>query len=121
VCLDPEIRHNLKALSIALNDDVSEISASITSKQMKLNSSKCKVISITRKRNPIARNYSLNGVAIKRTDYERDLGVLVTNKLIWSLHVRTQCAKANKLLGLVRRSTYDLRDIDARRTLYILL
>ena len=38
------------------------------------------------------------------TDVEKDLGVLVTSDLKWNWYVLAVLAKANKMLGFIRRS-----------------
>ena len=53
------------------------------------------------------------------TPYEKDLGVWVAIDLTWSKHITEGCAKANKLLGFLRRTTLDIGSVRTRRTLYL--
>ena len=71
---------------------------------LKFNEKKCKAQSITRKRNPVSTTYTLKGTPLENTSSERDLGVWVTDNLTWTKQVAEQSAKANKLLGYVRRN-----------------
>ena len=48
----------------------------------------------------------------------KDLGLLTSSKLSWNLQVDSITAKANKVLGLVKRTCRDFKDITALRTLY---
>ena len=52
---------------------------------------------------------------------EKDLGVTVNKTLSWEKHVNTVAAKANKLLGLLKRTCPLLTDVSVRRTLYLSL
>ena len=56
-----------------------------------------------------------------RVDSEVDLGVTVTSKLSWNQHIILTVSKANKMLGLLRRTCPLLTNRDARRTLYLSL
>ena len=49
-------------------------------------------------------------------DEEKDLGVIVDSKLEFSSHIVNQVKKANKLMGLIRRS-YNFLDINQIRRL----
>ena len=44
------------------------------------------------------------------TTAEKDLGVLVTCDLTWLKHTIERCAKANKLLGFLRRWNQERKD-----------
>ena len=55
--------------------------------------------------------------ALKESECERDLGVMVDNKLKFSTHVDTIVAKANMLLGVLRR-TMTYLDINTLSLLY---
>ena len=54
-------------------------------------------------------------------DSERDLGVWVQNNLTWNKQVDYQSAKANKLLGYIRRSTLYIHNTAVRCILYLTL
>ena len=80
---------------------------------------------ITRKHHPINFTYKLkyaNGeTAVEKTENERDLGLWITRKLSWSKHVFEQCVRANRMLGYIKRSTYNIKSLAVRRTLYFSL
>lgn len=83
--------------------------------------SKCEVLTITRKKNPLIYDYHLGNIILKRVTEEKDLGVMVTSKLTWDSHVHMVTTKVNRLLGLLRRTCPMMTDVNARRTLYLAL
>ena len=52
---------------------------------------------------------------------EKDLGLYITDDLTWSKHVGDQYAKANKLLGFIRRNTRIVKSTLVRRSAYLAL
>ena len=54
---------------------------------MKFNASKCKVLTITRKKTPVIHEYHLGDVNIQRVQEEKDLGVTITRNPTWDSHV----------------------------------
>ena len=88
---------------------------------IRANTSKCKVITVTRKKTPIVFYYTLDGSNLTRVSEERDLGVIITSTLSWDSHIHTITAKANKLLGLLKRTCPLLTDVSVRRSLYLSL
>ncbi|XP_028414251.1 uncharacterized protein LOC114537309 [Dendronephthya gigantea] len=87
---------------------------------MKFNTSKCKVLTISRRKTPCQINYHL-GPELKHVDSELDLGITVTSNLLWNTHVNNLVNKANKMLGLLRRTYPLLTNHDIRRALYLSL
>ena len=85
------------------------------------NASKCKVLSVTRKKNPVRHDYHLGQVDLQRVNEETDLGVMITSKLTWETQVLMVSARANKLLGLFPRTCPMLTDVKVRRSLYLAL
>ena len=90
---------------------------------MQFDSTKCKVLTVTRKKQPLIYDYTLNHAQLEHVTEEKDLGVIVTcnNTLSWEKHVVSVAAKANKLLGLLKRTCPLLTDVSVRRTLYLSL
>lgn len=105
--------------SSSLQKDLEDLGQWSLSSGLKFNESKCKVQTISRKKNNVFHPYSMNNIHLKRTKEERDLGVWITSDLSWKKQVLTQCAKANQLLGYVRRSTKCLNSQCSRRTIYL--
>lgn len=89
---------------------------------MEFNKSKCKVISISRKKTSTREaSYTMDGQPLECVPYITDLGVTVSNDLSWSSHIEGAVAKANKTLGLVKRVCKDLPDQKVRKLLYCAL
>ena len=66
------------------------------------NSKKCKVMHFGLK-NPCYQ-YTMNGDVIETVKEEKDLGVLFTDKLSFSKYICNAAAKANRVLGLIKKS-----------------
>lgn len=64
---------------------------------IRFNASKCKALTVTRKKNPLTYNYHLNQVQLDRVTNEKDVGVTVTRTLSWDQHVHTVFSKADSL------------------------
>ena len=82
---------------------------------------KCKVLTVTRKKQHVHYNYTLNSVQLTRVAEENDLGIIVTSTLSWVKHINAIVSKANKLLGLLKRTCPLLLNVAVRRTLYLSL
>ena len=63
----------------------------------------------------------LGSAALKRVDSEVDLGITLTSNLCWNMHISKIVSKANKMLGVLRRTRHLLTLCDVRRTLYLSL
>jgi hypothetical protein len=86
---------------------------------MKLNISKTKVISFSRKTNVLIYDYKLCQSSITRTDSIKDLGVFIDAKLHYHDHVNYIFSHYVKLLGLVRNITFNFSSIECMLRLYI--
>ena len=81
----------------------------------------CKVLTVTRKRKPINFPYRVHGNELSLCKPEKDLGLLVSSDLKWGPHILKTVAKANKMLGLLKRSCFEITNTQVRRTLYLTL
>ena len=88
---------------------------------MSLNSSKCKFMLISRKRNRMTNppTITINGNALETVPTFKYLGLLFTSDLSWSRHVKGVCTKAKKILGLLYRRFYQHADQQTLHQLYI--
>ena len=80
-----------------------------------------KVLSVTRKKNPVSFNYHLGTTSLLRVPQEKDLGVIVTYNLKWNSHIQMVTSKANKMLGLLKRTCPLLTKNKIGRSLYLSL
>ncbi|CAB3980290.1 Hypothetical predicted protein, partial [Paramuricea clavata] len=96
-----------EADSCLLQEDLTNINNWSSSSDLMFNQSKCKVQTISRKRNPIMASYSMGNMQLDHCFQERDLGVWISSDLSWKKQVESQSTKANQILGYVKRtSTY---------------
>ena len=71
---------------------------------MHLNSSKCEVMTICRRRNQLSCMYTINGEVLKTVDKAKYLGVTIANTLSWSTHTSITAGKANGKIGFLWRN-----------------
>jgi ribonucleases P/MRP protein subunit RPP40 len=76
-----------------LQDDLNKFSDWSKEWSIKFNEDKCKVMHIG-KTNP-HHDYKMNNHILKKTEIERDLGVIISNDLEWSQHVISATNKVN--------------------------
>ena len=86
---------------------------------MSFNGSKCKHLSISKKKKPTNSSYQLGNNIIAMTRCEKDLGILVNNKLSWHDHIVNKVNTANKVLRLIRRSGGSCVIADVTKKLYV--
>ena len=63
---------------------------------MLFNASKCKVLTVTRKLNPVNFDYHLEDKTLVPVRKEKDLGVVITSNFTWDQQILTVVSKANK-------------------------
>ncbi|ELU14566.1 hypothetical protein CAPTEDRAFT_134200 [Capitella teleta] len=65
---------------------------------------KCKLLTITRSRNPVVFYYDLDGNIFESTGTFKDLGVIFDKKLCFNSHIKFIVAKSNRVCGMIKRS-----------------
>ena len=85
-----------------LQEDIVALQGWAEKWQLAFNAKKCKVMHIGRN-NP-KREYIMDEEKLQEVECEKDLGVWVDNQLRMQEHTANQVKKANKLLGMIRRS-----------------
>ena len=71
---------------------------------LKLNPAKCKVLTLTLRRNLVIGTYKIGDVALERVQVMRDLGIMLDQGLTFGDHVDYTVRKANRALGLLMRT-----------------
>ena len=117
---DTKLYRNVSSAEL-IQDTLSNMHVWSHRKNIRFNTSQCKVLTVTRKKTPIAFAYTLDCTALTRVSEEKDLGVIITTTLSWDSHIHTITAKANKLLGLLKRTCPLLSSVSVRRSLYLSL
>lgn len=87
-----------------LQDDLTNLSNWAKVWQMKFNVSKCHLLSITNKRKPSNFSYTINEEVLPKSTEQDYLGVRCSSNLRWGAHCSKISDKANKVLGLIRRT-----------------
>ncbi len=80
---------------------------------LEFHSEKCKVMTVTKQRNQqVEREYFMQKedqpVRLERVHREKDLGIIVDQHLTFEQHINEKVNKANRMVGLIRRSFVDL-------------
>lgn len=70
---------------------------------MTLNPNKCKVVTFSRRRNPLAYSYAINNIPLEAAPSYKYLGVTITNDLSWNAHITNVISSSNKALGFFKR------------------
>ncbi|XP_071951960.1 uncharacterized protein [Antedon mediterranea] len=98
-----EMKHNIAVNDRdALQNDLSKLEQWSKKWLLEFSKSKCKVMHIGN-RNP-KHTYSIDGTVLDTTSAEKDLGVYVTSDFKVSTQVSKVAAKANSIVGRIRKS-----------------
>ena len=105
--------------SYILQNDLNAISRWCSDNQMKLNSTKCKVMHVTRSKKLILTTYYLpdSNQPLDVVPSYKYLGVILSKDLTWTKHVNFVRAKCSRLAGFIRR-TVKSKDAKVLRKLY---
>ena len=97
-----------------LQKDINNISKWSEDWLLTFNKNKCKHVHLGSKFHNV---YKIENETIKTETEEKDLGIIMDNELKFQDHINTQVKKANRMLGVVKRS-FAYIDIDMFLTLY---
>ena len=118
---DTKIFHRVDSTSdaVLLQNDLSNLEKWSSTSGLVFNQLKCKCLRVTRKTQPVTYPYHIKDKELTTTSFEKDLGIWIASDLTWTKHVLERCAKANRLLGFVRRSGGEITNVKTRRMLYL--
>ena len=85
---------------------------------MDFTSKKCKIMRITKKQVRFTNRVHLSDTVLEEVKEFKDLGILTNNGLSWNSHIDMITAKANRMLGLIKRTCMDLKDESTLKTSY---
>ena len=88
---------------------------------MDFNIKKCKIVRITKKKQPFISNFVLDNSVLEEVSEFRDLGISTDQHLRWNLGIDKAVAKENRMLGLIKRTCRDFDDRKTLRTIYCAL
>ena len=83
--------------------------------KMRINASM--VTRIAKKKSLFTYDYHINGAKLNAVSLHRDLGLLTSYVLSWNFHIAIITAKANSILGLIKRTHWDVNDVTTLKTL----
>ena len=91
----------------ALQEDLRRLGDWSETWQMRFNVKKCKVMHLGPRN--MHWNYSMGGRHLKKVTEEKDLGVIVSSDLKVEAQCNAACVKANRMLGLIKRTFVNKR------------
>ena len=106
---------------LVLQDDCNRFNEWCRMFGMKLNSSKCKSMTLSRSRNKLNSVYYIGDNRIDKINKFRDLGITFNNKFDFNDDLTFRLSKAKSTLGVIKRLAPDFKNIDALKTLYVSL
>ena len=87
-----------------LQKDIDTLGAWAEKWGMRFQPIKCNMMTLSRKRSRIEYNYKLKGEDLVFLDSIKYLGATITNNLHWGKHIDEICAKAYRILGMLKRN-----------------
>ena len=108
-----------------LQGDIDKLNHWSLANKMKFHPSKCKALSVTNQHNILHNlpftifNYKLGSVFIDYVQLQVDLGVTITNKLLWSNHCDKLAKNANSKLALLMRTCHFATNKKQKRAFYL--
>jgi hypothetical protein len=85
-----------------LQEDLEKFDKWTETWQLKANPEKCKVIHVRGEGDKT--EYRINGKILEHTQKEKDIGLVVDEKLNFNDHIEEKIKKANQIVGLIRRN-----------------
>ena len=102
-----------------LQQDLDKITNWCHDGRMDLNQTKCVVMHFSRILRPTITQYTLSGTPVQQSSSQKDLGIITTSDLKWNKQVQEISTNANKMLGFVKRTAFDIRQRQLRKVLYL--
>ena len=103
---------------ILLQDQLDVVQGWCDSNRLNLNATKCKIMTYTRKQQPLQYPYSILGNILERVIVLKDLGVTFDSKLTFSHHVNTKILEAGRMFGFIVRNCRGFNDLSVLKTLF---
>jgi hypothetical protein len=88
---------------------------------LQVNINKCNSISFCRNKSPLNINYYSNNYLLSKVDSIKDLGIIFSSSLSFTVRIQLITIKATRSLGFIIRNTHDFNNIVTLKTLYFAL
>ena len=118
---DLKIWKSVHSLTDSLQSDIDNLHNWSIENRISFHPAKCKLIRLNLNRREIAHSYTLAGQEIVCASSEKDLGVLISNRLNFEEHRDSILASQRQKLGLLKRHSKLARTPPERKTLYLSL
>ena len=89
-----------------LQNDLDKLALWETKWKMEFHPDKCTVLTVSKKKQPLAFNYTLHGHILQHETSTKYLGCTLTSDLNWGTHISNICSKANRTLGFLQRNLH---------------
>lgn len=120
--LADDLKFSVKVESVAdcalLQDDICTLERWCSLNKLKLNISKCAILTTSHKKAKIVYDYIIANTKLNRVTFKKDLGVIFDDKLCFDLHIDMITSKAFKMLGFIFRAGKLFRNPQSLLTLY---
>ena len=120
---DTKCAHPISSVSdcLSLQSDLDQLSSWSSDWSLHFNEDKCAIVRYSTRQNPIVFNYHINGKQLVTKMIHKDLGVLISDNLVWKEHYDHLLKRAYKTLNLLRRIFHNVRCVQAKKVLYFSL
>ena len=78
---------------------------------------KCKVLTISRKKQPIMNSYTLHGQQLEHVTTAKYLGVSITSDMKWNQQITNICRKASNTMNFLKRNL-NIRNANIKEKVY---
>ena len=89
---------------VILQNDINALYEWSMKNKIKFHPKKCKILRVSLAQNKFIFNYEMNQQVLEVVESEKDLGVIVTQKLKWTMHQTMVANRASQKLGLLKRT-----------------
>ena len=110
--------------STLLQSDLDELSSWCADWKLSFNTTKCcllPIFSCMSAAETCDHHYFINNLPISSSNQQKDLGIIISSDLCWTLQVSKITSKAYRILGLLRRTFCSSNNTTTKKTLYISL
>lgn len=101
-----------------LQFDIDDFVRQCDNLKLPLNMSKCIILTITKKKNPIIYNYTMHNVILSRKSSIRDLGVQIDSQLSFVEHIDNVIKHSNRSLGFLMRLCRNFNNVKILENLF---